>query len=123
MAGPSRYFCVSHFGSGIVTMHLDQIFRTEPGWNLLATGPFNSPKDNAYPLTGIVDTYSLPFPFTMNWKILNPGRAMFEEGEPICAIFPVRMETVVDCKPEIGPLDVDPELKQEYEAFRSSHGR
>ncbi len=121
--GPVRYFCVSHFGSGIATMHLDYIFRTDPGWNLLATGPFNSPKENAYPLTGIVDTDRLPFPFTMNWKVLRPGRASFDEGEPICAIFPIRMEAVVEAKPEIGPLSADPELERDYEAFRSSHGR
>ena len=121
--GPIRYFCSSHFGSGIATMQLDYIFRTDPGWNLLATGPFNSPKVNAYPLSGIVDTDRLPFPLTMNWKILRPGRVTFEEDEPICAIFPIRMEAVVDCTPEIRPLADNPELKREYEAFRAAKGR
>src|SRR5688572_9496514 len=79
---PVHYFCRSHFSCGIVTMHVDYVFRPDPGWNLLATGPFNSPKENAYPLTGLVDTDSLPYPFTMNWRLFRPGRLRFEEGEP-----------------------------------------
>ena len=77
--GPVRYFCQSHFSGGIATMHVDYIFRTAPGWNLLATGPFNSPKGNAYPLTGIIDTDRLSYPFTMNWQVLRQGQIRFEE--------------------------------------------
>src|SRR5579871_5256413 len=33
----------SHFGSGIVTFKLPYLFRTEPGYNLLARGPANWP--------------------------------------------------------------------------------
>jgi hypothetical protein len=118
--GPVRYFCQSHFTSGIVTMHVDYIFRTDPGWNLLATGPFNRPKENAYPLTGIVDTDQLPYPFTMNWQLLRPGRVFFEEDEPFCSIFPVRMETVAECQPEMRSIVDDPELRRRYEALRSA---
>src|SRR5436853_42262 len=73
------HFCASHFSRGIVTFQVDYLFRTDPGWDLLATGPFNRPKDNAAPLTGIIETDWLPYPFTMNWQILRPGRARFEE--------------------------------------------
>jgi hypothetical protein len=118
--GPVQYFCRSHFSSGIVTMHVDYVFRTDPGWSLLATGPFNSPKANAYPLTGIIDSDRLSYPFTMNWQVLHAGDVRFEEGEPFCSIFPVRMETVAACRPEMRMISDDPELQREYEALRTA---
>jgi hypothetical protein len=57
-----EHFCKSHFSSGIATMHPDYIFRTDPGWSLVATGPFNHPKSNAMPLTGIIETDCCPTP-------------------------------------------------------------
>lgn len=118
--GPVEYFCRSHFTAGIVTMHVDYIFRTDPGWRLMVTGPFNSPKENAYPLSGIVDTDRLAYPFTMNWQVLRAGRVRFEEGEPFCSVFPVRMETVATCRPEMKAIGDDPELQRQYEAMRSA---
>src|SRR5262249_38493383 len=66
---PLDHFARSNFSRGVVTFHTDYIFRTEPGWDLIATGAFNRPKDNAYPLTGLIETDWLPYPFTMNWQI------------------------------------------------------
>jgi Family of unknown function (DUF6065) len=98
---PVDHFCRSNFSRGIVTFHLDYIFRTDSGWDLLATGPFNHPKENAYPLTGIIEADWLPYPFTMNWQVLRPGRVMFEEDEPFCFIFPIKKQALLDCEPEI----------------------
>ncbi|HEV3178714.1 MAG TPA: DUF6065 family protein, partial [Stellaceae bacterium] len=117
---PVEHFCRSNFSRGIVTLHVDYIFRTEPGWDLLATGPFNRPKENAYPLTGIMEADWLPYPFTMNWQILRPGRVVFEEGEPICSIFPVAKQALLDCEPEIHRLSDDLELSRQHHAFRES---
>ncbi len=117
---PIEHFCRSNFSRGIVTFHVDYIFRTEPGWDLLATGPFNSPKDNAYPLTGIIEADWLPYPFTMNWQILRPGRLLFGEGEPICSVFPIAKQALLDCEPEIRRLADDGELSRQHQAFRGS---
>ncbi len=38
---PPVHAVVSHFGYGIVTFHLSYLFRTEPGFDLFATGPVN----------------------------------------------------------------------------------
>src|SRR5579872_877170 len=46
----------SHFGSGVLTFHVNGLFRTDPSWDLLVTGPFNRPKDAIQPLSGIVET-------------------------------------------------------------------
>ena len=117
---PVEHFCRSHFSRGIVTFHLDYIFQTESGWDLLATGSFNRPKENVHPLTGIIETDWLPYPFTMNWQVLRPGRVLFEEGEPFCFIFPIRKQALLDCAPEIRPLSENAELSRQHAAFRAS---
>lgn len=113
------HFAKSNFSRGIVTFHLDYIFRTDPGWDLLATGPFNDPKDNAIPLTGVMESDWLPYPFTMNWQIMRPGLVRFEEGEPFCSIFPVQKSVLVDCQPEIFSISDNEELVRQHEAFRT----
>jgi hypothetical protein len=79
----------SHFGYGILTWHLPMLFRTPPGYNLLARGPANHPKDAVSPLEGIVETDWASTSFSMNWKFtrkLMPVR--FEVDEPIGMIVP-----------------------------------
>lgn len=117
---PIEHFCKSNFTRGIVTFHVDYIFRTEPGWDLLTSGPVNEPKDNAYPLTGVIETDWLPYPFTMNWQMLRPGQVTFEEGEPYCFIFPVPKQALLELEPEIRSIRDDPELAAQHEAFRTS---
>ena len=117
---PLEHFCKSHFSRGTVTFHTDYIFRTEPGWALMASGPFNGAKDNIVPLTGIVETDWLPYTFTMNWKVMRPGRASFEEDEPFCSIVPVRMQDVVECQPEIHRLSDNAELGRQHLEFRTA---
>lgn len=109
---------VSHFAHGIVTFYLSYLFRTEPEWNLLATGPFNSPKDGISPLTGIIETNWLPYPFTMNWQMTRRGKVRFEKGEPLCVIFPVRVRAVLDTHPEIRNLADEPALEAQALAWQ-----
>src|SRR5438105_10509762 len=59
----------SHFGYGILTWSIPYLFRTPPGYNLLARGPANWPKDGVCALEGIVETDWTFSTFTMNWKI------------------------------------------------------
>ncbi len=117
---PLDHFARSNFSRGIVTFHTDYIFRTEPGWDLVATGPVNRPKDNAYPLTGIIESDWLPYPFTMNWQILRPGRVLFDEGEPFCFVFPIPKQALADCQPELRRLADEPELQRQHDAFRGA---
>lgn len=117
---PANELCRSHFTQGIATFELGHLFRTDPEWDLLATGPFNSPKENVTPLTGIMESDWLPYPFTMNWQVLRPGRVVFEQDEPFCFIFPVRKQAVVACKPEIRRLADDADLSREFELFKEA---
>src|SRR4051812_535303 len=50
--GDPRLPALSHFGHGILTWHMPFLFRTPPGWQLLARGPANWPKDGIHALEG-----------------------------------------------------------------------
>ena len=102
---------VSHFGYGIITFNLSYLFRTEPGWNLVASGPWNRPKDGISPLTGVIEADWLPYPFTMNWQMTRAGTVRFERSEPICTIYPVARDTLPSVEPEIVALDDHPAVK------------
>lgn len=115
-----EHFCCSNFSRGIVTFHTDYLFRTDPGWDLIATGPLNQPKDNAYPLTGLIEADWLPYPFTMNWQMLRPGTIRFEQDEPYCFVYPVPKQALLDCEVEIHRLADEPDLQQQHDAFRNA---
>jgi hypothetical protein len=114
------HFAQSNFARGVVTFHTGYIFRTNPGWHLVATGPFNSPRRGWSPLTGIVETDWLPYPFTMNWQLTEPGTLRVEKGEPFCRIFPVVAGNLESVTPELYSIEQDPELKQQHDTWRQS---
>jgi hypothetical protein len=111
-------YVVTHFAFGIITFHLTYLFRTEPGWNVVATGPTNLPKDGIAPLTGVIETDWLPYPFTMNWQMTRPGRVRFQKGEPICLVYPVAASAVSETEVEIRNLSDDPELQSQALAWK-----
>jgi hypothetical protein len=84
----------------------------------MATGPLNRPKDGVTPLSGVIETDWLPYPFTMNWHMTRPGTVTFEEGEPICHVFPVPARKLEEVEPEIVNIEEDPELQDQYKAWR-----
>ncbi|AUN32937.1 DUF6065 family protein [Niveispirillum cyanobacteriorum] len=115
---------ISHFGSGVLTFHIEAVFRTEPGWSLYAQGPVNAPKDGIAPLTGIIETDWAPYSFTMNWKFTALGRvARFDAGEPFCAIFPIQRRLLESVEPEIRSLKDDPELEQRFQEWSTGRLR
>ncbi|HEX7975935.1 MAG TPA: DUF6065 family protein, partial [Anaerolineales bacterium] len=54
--GEPLYPATSMFGYGILTFVISFLFRTPPGYNLLARGPANLPKDGIAPLEGVIET-------------------------------------------------------------------
>lgn len=100
---------VSLFGSGILTWAVPLLFRTPPGFNLLARGPSNWPKDGACALEGLVETDWSVATFTMNWKLTRPGHAVrFDADEPFCMVVPQRRGELESFRPLIRPLESDP---------------
>lgn len=110
----------SHFSHGVLTFHTGYLFRTEPGWDIWAGGPPNQVKDAIQPLTGVVETFWLPFPFTMNWRFTRPGMISFKKGEPFCFIMPVPHQAVDEVQPIIKRIEDDPELNGDYLAWGQS---
>lgn len=91
----------SNFSRGIVTFNLRYTFKTPDNWQMLVTGPPNTIYDNFSPLTGIVETDWLLYPFTMNWQILKSGKVTLKEGDSICRIIPIQIKPVLEMQPEI----------------------
>ena len=112
-------YAVSHFAFGIVTFNLGSLFRTPPGWNLLASGPLNRPKDGIAPLAGVVETHWLPYPFTMNWQLTRPGTVRFDKDEPVCMVIPLPAGAIESFEPEIRWLRDDPALAEQAHAWKA----
>ena len=112
---------VSIFGQGVLTFHIQGLFRTEPGWNLWVGGSPNRGKDGIYPLTGVIETDWAPFTFTMNWRFTRPGQwVRFDELEPICFFFPVQRGYLDQVKPRMAPIGDDPELMAKFAAWNQA---
>ncbi|NBX74654.1 MAG: hypothetical protein EBQ89_10215 [Alphaproteobacteria bacterium] len=109
-----------HFGFGTLTFHTGYLFRTSPGWGLLARGAPNSAKHGIAPLDGLIETDWLPFGFTMNWRFTAPGQVTFERDDVFCFIMPVPHLVLDDIRPIIQPLASQPQLKHEYETWAQS---
>ena len=109
------------FGQGILSFHIQALFRTSPGWDLWIGGPPNQPKSGIMPLTGIVETDWSPYTFTMNWKFMRRNHQVnFIKGEPICFIFPVRRGALDDVNPRFVSVSVDSDVATEFFAWSRS---
>lgn len=115
-----RPSAVSHFGFGVLTFHIPALFRTPPGYDLFVSGPINRVKHGIQPLTGIIETDWSTHNFTMNWKFTAPGDVTFDEGEPICMLFPVPRGMIETFEPVLLPLSDDPELEAANRETRKS---
>ena len=112
---------ISHFGQGIVTWHVPYLFRTPPGWNLLARGPSNCPKDGIYALDGVVETDWSTATFTMNWQLTRPGlEVRFEAGEPYAMLVPQRRGELESFLPSIRPLQSADKDRVRHEQWATS---
>ena len=111
----------SMFGYGILTWVIPYLFRTDPGWNLLARGPANEPKHGISPLEGLVETDWSCVTFTMNWKLTQPDLPVrFEAGEPFCAIVPQRRYDLEAFAPRTTSLAEDADLERRFRNWEHS---
>jgi hypothetical protein len=101
----------THFGYGILTWSVPYLFRTPSGYNLLARGPANWPKDGVTALEGLVETDWAVATFTMNWKITRPDHPIvFEKDEPFCMVVPQKRGELESFAPAVRDLKEDPDL-------------
>ncbi len=112
---------VSLFGQGTVTVHIQALFRTPPGWNLLVGGSPNRAKDGIAPLSGVIETDWSPYTFTMNWRFTRRNHwVRFEANEPVCFVFPVQRDALEAMAPKYVPLASNPELAEQFAAWSRS---
>jgi hypothetical protein len=112
---------VSIFGEGVLTFHVNAVFRTPPGWNLWVGGSPNSPKDGIFPLTGVIETDWSPYTFTMNWRFTRANHMVhFDAGEPICFLFPVQRTVLEQITPRFLPMESEAGLDGHYAAWHNS---
>lgn len=112
---------VSIFGQGTLTFHIQALFRTPPGWDLLVGGSPNRPKDAIQPLSGVIEADWSPYTFTMNWKFTRRNTSVrFKKGEPICFITPVQRGILERFNPIYVSLVDNKPLMEEYLSWSKS---
>ncbi len=124
VTSPGQGRCLSAtslFGCGVLTFHVGYLFRTPPGFNLHVRGPANWPKDGICALEGIVETDWTEATFTVNWKLTRPNhRVVFEAGDPVAMISPLRRGELERFVPELLPLSSDRDVELAYRAWSAS---
>lgn len=114
-------YITGHFGYGVLTFSLPYLFRTPENVALMAMGPANLPKIGVVAMEGIVETNWSPYTFTMNWKMLEPGRAvLWDAGEPFCQLVPIDLNLIKNIQVEHKPLAADPELQARHNTWAES---
>lgn len=110
----------SDFGYGILTFGIPYVVSTDSGWELLARGPANLPRDGIAPLEGLVETDWSPATFTMNWKLTRVGASVrFEAREPFCMLVPQRRHDLESVLPRTLELDENTDLLAAHLAWGS----
>lgn len=113
-----RPLAESNFGYGILSWGIPVLFSTPPGYNLLARGPANLPKDGACALEGLVETDWSVATFTMNWKVTRPDYPVrFEIGEPFCLLVPQRRGELEAFRPVHRDLSTVPAVRAGVKSF------
>ena len=118
-------FINSQFGQGIITWNTPFLFRTKPkGSRLLVTGPANYFKENAHPLTAVIESDWMRMSFTMNWKLMEEGRpTRFEFGDPLFQAIPISVNLGASLEKAVvtyQKLDDDPEVARAYREWSES---
>lgn len=105
---PRLPYLRTNFGHGILTVLVPYLFRTSPGWDLLARGAANYPRHGIQALEGLVETDWACATFTMNWQFTAPDVPVtFEAGEPLCQIVPMRRGALEEFEPKVEQLRGD----------------
>jgi hypothetical protein len=113
-------FASSIFGSGILTIHVDFVIKTEEGVSTFVRGVPNTVKDGIVPLDGLVETDWLPFTFTFNFKFTRPGIVDFKAGEPLFSFFPIERGAIESVEITDQSIKQDSDFYNEYEAYSAS---
>jgi len=118
---PATSAPVSLFGQGTLTLHIQALFRTPPGWDLFIGGSPNSAKDGIAPLSGVIETDWSPRNFTMNWRFTRRNHRIPIRGPGADWLHPVDPVRCVGAHaPQFVPLNDNPEAARQFAAWSQS---
>lgn len=110
---------------GFVTFRLPYVFRTPADYYLWCGGQPNYKRNDMVALDAIVRADWYPSTFQITWKLLKPGRIVFEKGMPIMFFMPYPKNIIDSVNIELYDLEPDDKeaiMSNEYGKyiFRSS---
>jgi hypothetical protein len=106
-----------YFGDGTFTIHLDFIIKTPAGFSTYIRGIPNETKGGIKALDAIVETDWLPFTFTYNFLITEPGTYTFKKDEPLFIFFPIERNTVENFSIEESWIENDEAFFKDFEDY------
>jgi hypothetical protein len=107
----------SYFGEGTFTIHVDFMIKTPKGFSTYIRGVPNETKQGIKPLDAIVETDWLPFTFTYNFLLTDPGIYTFKKGEPLFTFFPIERNTVEKFELKESRIENNPELFKDFKEY------
>jgi hypothetical protein len=88
--GSQQQTIASQFGSGILTVQNNFMFRTESGMNLMTFQPPNHFIPGLISMTAVIETDNLRRDFTFNLKITEPNKDIYiKKGDILSAFMPI----------------------------------
>jgi hypothetical protein len=88
-------YIMSLFGSGIITIQNNFMFRTEPGVSLMTIQPPNYFIPGLVAMTGVIETDNLRRDFSFNLKITEPNKEIsIKKGDILAAFIPIKRHFV-----------------------------
>lgn len=108
---------LSYFGESVFTVHLDFIVKTPENYSIYIRGVPNQMERGFIPLDAIVETDWLPFTFTYNFMLVEPGIYEFKKNEPLFIFFPIERNTVENFKLVDRSIEEDPEMLEDFREY------
>jgi hypothetical protein len=72
----------------------------------------------------VIETWWMPYTFTLNWKIIEPAIVTFAKGESLCQLVPVPHETFRDARAFETPIEsLEPEFASEFHRWTQERNR
>jgi len=86
----------AHFGLGTLTLQAAHTWKTPPGVSLLVMPVPNGRWTGAQCMSAVLETDRLDYPWFVTMRIMQPGRVIIEQADPIARVVPVRIDDVVN---------------------------
>jgi hypothetical protein len=93
------------------------MIKTPKGFSTYIRGVPNETKQGIKPLDAIVETDWLPFTFTYNFLLTDPGIYTFKKGEPLFTFFPIERNTVEKFELKESRIENNPELFKDFKEY------